>query len=703
MPTKQPEPDDGESHDEFISRCTDEGFDESECEIAWEDRSAGEVVHKTHAGDIDGSEYVLSDETPDRMGDIIQADGWKLDNFKRNPIALFGHLSSFPIGRWKNLRIEGTALRGHLELAPLGTSERIDEIRRLVEAGILKATSVGFRPIKYAALDPEAPWDGTRFLEQELVETSLVSVPANPNALAVAKGLDISRETLALVFAGQGKESQRRVTRGVTGGQADKPAPSRKGKVMNTSENIIELQGQLTGLREGLQQHLDTLNNDNVTDEQMKATDDFHLKISKKQKLLDQYMASEKALGLATNGNGEAMHEIRMPMHHVPKPSDGIPRVPAQASTHKPGDYFWKSLVVLAKLRSERYAMKSPLEVLRDTVGENEKVRAVYDGIVGKAATVPALTTATGWAAELVTIERQAFLDSLQPKAVFGPLAAKGLAFSFGTNGIISIPSRNPTPTIAGSFVGEGAAIPVRQGAFSAISMVPKKMAVITVFSREVSEHSDPAIEGLLRTAIAEDTAVAIDSILMDSNVATAVRPAGLRSLGATLTPTAGGGFVAVVGDVKLLYGALQTATLGNVRSPVFLMPPALALALSLTVAPNGTFAFPTVTPEGGSLAGIPCIVSPNVTADTLFLLDAADFVTATGGVRVDLSDTATLHMEDTAPLPISATGTPNTVAAPVRSLFQTDTLAIRMIMPLNWAWRRTAVMVAYITGVTWK
>src|SRR6185295_14525200 len=115
---------------------------------------------------------------------------------------------------------------------------------------------------------------------------------------------------------GQGKESQRRVTRGVTGGQADKPAPSRKGKVMNTSENIIELQGQLTGLREGLQQHLDTLNNDNVTDEQMKATDDFHLKISKKQKLLDQYMASEKALGLATNGNGEAMHEIRMPMHH---------------------------------------------------------------------------------------------------------------------------------------------------------------------------------------------------------------------------------------------------------------------------------------------------------------------------------------------------------------------------------------------------
>jgi len=703
MKTKQPEPDDGESHDDFIERCTGEGFDESECEIAWEDRSAGEVVHKVHAGEVDGSEYVLSDETPDRMGDIIQADGWKLANFKRNPIALFGHRSDFPIGRWKNLRIEGTSLRAHLELAPAGTSDRIDEIRRLVDAGILKATSVGFRPIKYAALDPESPWDGTRFLEQELVETSLVSVPANPNALAVAKSLDISRETLALVFAGQGKhETRRQVPRGVTGGQADKAAPHRKGRAMNTSENILELLGQLNVLKDGLQQHLDSLNNDDVSDDQMKKTDDFHLKITRKTKLLEQYVASEKALGITASGNDDSVHEIRMPTRTVPKVSDGIQRVPAQASTYKPGDYFWKSLVVLAKARSERYAMKPPLEVMRETVGENEKVRAVYDAIVGKAATVPALTTTTGWAAELVQIERQAFMESLQPKAVFGPLASRGLAFTFGTNGIISIPSRNATPTIAGSFVGEGAAIPVRQGAFSAITMTPKKMAVITVFSREISEHSDPAIEGLLRTAISEDTAVAIDSVLMDANAATAVRPAGLRNGVATLTPTAGGGFTAVLGDVKQLYAALQTITLGNVRDPVWLMPPALALALTLTVLPNGTWAFPSVTVDGGSLANIPIIVSPNVTADTLFLIDAADFVTSSGGVRVDLSDSATLHMEDTTPGPIATTGTPNAVAAPVRSLYQTDTLAIRMIMPLNWAFRRTG-MLAYVTGVTWK
>ena len=88
-------------------------------------------------------------------------------------------------------------------------------------------------------------------------------------------------------------------------------------------------------------------------------------------------------------------------------------------------------------------------------------------------------------------------MESLQPKAVFGPLAARGLAFTFGTNGIISIPSRNPTPTIAGSFVGEGAAIPVRQGAFSAITLVPKKMAVITVFSREIQRAFRSGHRGL--------------------------------------------------------------------------------------------------------------------------------------------------------------------------------------------------------------
>src|SRR4029453_15135146 len=104
----------------------------------------------------------------------------------------------------------------------------------------------------------------------------------------------------------------------------------------------------------------------------------------------------------------------------------------------------------------------------------------------------------------------------------------------------------------------------------------------------------------------------------------------------------------------------------------------------------------------GGSFNGMPVIKSGTVPAGTVILVDAADFVSATGdGPRWEISDQATLHEEETTPLPLASTGTPNTVAAPQRSLFQTDSLALKLVMPVNWIMRRTG-MVAYTTGVTW-
>jgi hypothetical protein len=51
------------------------------------------IIRKTVAGG-DGLDFVLSDATVDRYGDIIDAKGWDLTNFKKNPIALFGHSSA---------------------------------------------------------------------------------------------------------------------------------------------------------------------------------------------------------------------------------------------------------------------------------------------------------------------------------------------------------------------------------------------------------------------------------------------------------------------------------------------------------------------------------------------------------------------------------------------------------------------------------
>ena len=159
------------------------------------------IIHKTHTTEkVRGAEFIMSDETPDRYGDVIECktDSWDLTDFRKNNIALFGHNSSFPIGTWDNVRVENGALRGHLKMAPAGTSDRIDEVRRLIDAGVLKATSVGFRPIESRPISHQS--HGERYIKQALLECSVVSVPANPNALQIAKSLGVSRRTLAMVF-----------------------------------------------------------------------------------------------------------------------------------------------------------------------------------------------------------------------------------------------------------------------------------------------------------------------------------------------------------------------------------------------------------------------------------------------------------------------------------------------------------------------
>src|SRR5580765_6545468 len=144
-------------------------------------RGEGRGAHRAHGGardrvrradvhvlkKVNGQEFVLSDETPDRMDDVIMADAWDLASFQKNPIALFNHNSNAPIGKWANVRVVDKQLRGHLELAPAGTSDRIDEIRKLIDAGILRAVSVGFRP-KESKPRPEADF-GMFFTKAELV------------------------------------------------------------------------------------------------------------------------------------------------------------------------------------------------------------------------------------------------------------------------------------------------------------------------------------------------------------------------------------------------------------------------------------------------------------------------------------------------------------------------------------------------------
>ena len=141
----------------------------------------------------DAWEVVASDESVDRYGDIIRAAGWELKNYNANPIVLFGHSSFDPIGTSKSV-VDGNRLVSTIKLAAPGTSPQTDYYRALIEQKILRAVSVGFMPTKgpLPILDAKERITGFEYVGQELLELSVVSVPANPAAVSLAKSFNLN-------------------------------------------------------------------------------------------------------------------------------------------------------------------------------------------------------------------------------------------------------------------------------------------------------------------------------------------------------------------------------------------------------------------------------------------------------------------------------------------------------------------------------
>ncbi|MGE0117661.1 MAG: hypothetical protein AB7S71_01425 [Dongiaceae bacterium] len=138
-------------------------------------------------------EVIASDRTVDRMGDILEPEGVRLENFRRNPIVLAQHDSDQPVARAGWIGIVGAKIMAKVVFPPEGTSERSDEYLRLCKTGVISAVSVGFLPLK---VEPIKGTFGLRFIAWELLELSLVSVPANPSAVVTAKSAGDSRAPL---------------------------------------------------------------------------------------------------------------------------------------------------------------------------------------------------------------------------------------------------------------------------------------------------------------------------------------------------------------------------------------------------------------------------------------------------------------------------------------------------------------------------
>jgi len=634
-----------------------------------------QMIRKTAAGKAAGSQsYVLSDATMDRYGDIIEPDGWLLDGFRSNPIALFNHLQHQPIGRWQNIRVEDSRLVADFAPAKKGTSQRTDEILSLIEQDILRATSVGFRGVASEPIDPKRPLAGTRYTRQELLETSIVSVPANPAALAVAKSLNISDDTMAFVFGGHAGQRRDIAT---PGGHAV-TQPRSRGTPMTTqtiSQQIEHAQERLNAARDSLVEHTRDPDHDPI------RADDLNAEIESVTERLASLERSERSLAIRS---AQQQPEARTP---------ALPRRPLglQQREVEPQEYLWRAGSVALRAYIQHRAVE---DILADRYPDDEAT-----SVITRAAVAGASTTLATWAAELVQIATAAMLQPLTARRILPTLAAQGTSLQFGPDaGVIRIPSEAATPNIAGSFVGEAQPIPVRRMGFTSLSLYPHKVGVITRYSREIAAYSNPSLEGLVRDAIIRKTGLMLDTLLID-NVAGggsgSTRPAGLINGVAALTPTAGGGYAAILGDLKLLTAPFYNVNAGE--RLVMLINPAQALGLMMTPGPGNT-GFNWTEQFTNRLTIIESTVVP---AGTVYMIDAADFVSVMGTPEFMVSEEATLHIEDTAPANISTPGTPNVVAAPVESMYQTNQLALRLILPTTWAMRRTG-MVQWMSGVTW-
>jgi HK97 family phage prohead protease/HK97 family phage major capsid protein len=624
--------------------------------------------------------------TADRLQDVVEPRGAQ---FKLPIPFLWQHDSGQPIGHVTHAKVGKGGIEIVAKIAK-GVTAEIDRAWALIKAGLVPGLSIGFKAIEHEYIKETK---GIRFIKWDFLELSAVTIPANAECtIATVKSIDTAQRAAS----GHNAADQTR--------PAPRDIPQRKSaqegvKMKTLSEQIAALEAKRQASAAQMEIVMQkTLDEDRTSDAAEQETFDT---LATEVEAIDKDLTRLRKLEIAKATTAKAVaktetaHEGSMARGGITLPY----AVPAQKIA--PADYVWRSLTCTLK---SHFTKQSPYDVLKEEYGNDEPTRAVMN-VITKAASVPADTVTSGWASQLVETSITEFFAALMPNSVYPSLAAKGGKFSFGSAGIVSMPTRASTPTIAGSFVAQGAPIPVRQGAFSAITFTPKKMAVISLFTREIAEHSTPAIEGLIRQAIVEDTAVAIDSVLLDATAATTTRPAGLKAGVSATTATAGGGIAAVIGDIRSLTGALITGTNGNMRSPVWIMNPADALAISLLPATAGGGEFPFKSEiAGGTLQGYPIIVSSNVTADTMLLVDAADFVSVTGDVpRFSMSDTATVHQEDTTPLQIS-TGAQGSgvLATPVRSLWQTDCLGVKMILDLNWGLRRTGV-VAWTQTMTWN
>lgn len=642
----------------------------------------------------------------DRMGDIIEPLGVQF----KNPLSLLHqHDSTCPVGTvtFDQPTKDGITFTAKLpNIADPGPlKDRVDTAWGEVKAGLVRAVSIGFRPIEYSFIDN----GGIRFTDIEVFELSLVSVPAQADAvISTIKSIDAP---LLAATGKQQKASDRPKPPGVTGTPQVKTKPATAAAARDvpasnkTPVTVRNTKLAKKSIAEQISAFQDTrkakaLRMDEIMDE---AGD--------KGETLDA-AGKEEYDGLEAEVKEIDEHLGRLEVRQKSAVATARPVVGSNADEGTNVRTVSASAVKSAEkvapgIRFARLARIKGLAKIeqRDALGLAEQLYGQRDPVivdVVKAAVSGGATVSGNWATNLVGTETSVFADFaefLRPQTILG---------KFGQGGIPSL-RKVPFRTAligqdsggAGYWVGEGKGKPLTAFDFTRTSLAPLKVANIAVATMELLRDSSPSAEAILRDQIAAALRARLDTDFIDPAKAASsgVSPASITH-GVSAIHSTGN----TADDVRADFRALMATFIAANNAPqnaVWIANSTTALSLALMVNALGQPEFPGITMRGGTFLGIPVIVSeyvPTVSAGAYVVLaNASDIYEADDGeVAVDMSTEASLEMLD-APTANSTTPT----AASVVSMFQTNSVAFRAERTINWAPRRASA-VAVLDHVNW-
>jgi HK97 family phage major capsid protein len=633
---------------------------------------------------------IATTPSTDRVGDVVEPLGIEF----RNPLPLFlFHDSKQPVGTVSFGRPtkDGVPFTANVpDVAEEGDVKRLtDKAAHFVKYGLIRAVSIGFRALEDGIEVLKS--GGYRFLKTEVMELSLVPIPANPDAVINAHTIK-SFDSIAHLDAEFAQSAA--VSRPHSPALVGAPVVQLTTPKATTMKTYAERIAASEATRAAKAAELDAI--------QTKAMDEGRTKDAAESEQFDTLSAEIEAIDkdladlhkLARLNAQKAAPVAAATPAQAAASREGVISVSVKQPDMPAGIGFARAVMCKTVARLDgRYAV----DVAKERYPSDEKLVAHL-----KAAVPAGTSTQTVWAGPLVDQTNLAgeFIEYLRPMTVVGKFGQGGIPSLRRVPFNIRVASQTSGGT--GYWVGEGASKPLTSFAFSATTLLYTKVAAIAVITQELARFSTPSAEALVRDALAGALIERLDRDFIDpAEAGTAnVQPASITN-GLTAQSSAGTSADNARTDLTGLISAFIEANI-DPTSLVLIMPNTLALALSLMVNSLGQPEFPGLTMRGGTLQGIPVITSQYAAnasggGNLVIAVNASDvFLADDGQVTVDASTEASLQMAD-APTANSATAT----AVSVVSMYQTNSIALRAERFINWAKRRSEAVV-YMDDVNW-